>query len=135
MGDIIVSFDTAGYLTFKFDIAGVEPNCVDCGVHIHTGTTCDTADEVGGHYWDDTTVPDPWVTEFGSVYSSNDNGVAEGEFTVDSGFNSEENDRHAVVVHAQDGSRVGCGVLKSKSSKSGKSKSGKSKSEKRRARH
>lgn len=56
-------------------------------------------------------VPDPWVTEFGSVYNSDEDGEAKDEFTVDSGYGYEENNGHAVVVHAQDGSRVGCGVL------------------------
>ena len=120
LGDINVSFNRAGALTFKFDIAGVEPSCVDCGVHIHSGTTCTTADEVGGHYWNDSLVPDPWVSSFGSVYNSNGDGVAAGEFAVDSGYGFEDNDGHAVVVHAQSGMRVGCGVLTSKSSKSGK---------------
>jgi hypothetical protein len=32
------------------------------GLHIHTGTSCATADKVGGHYWNtNTLVPDPWT--------------------------------------------------------------------------
>ena len=119
-GKVKVSFDEADCLTLKLDLEGVEPNCVDCGIHIHSGTTCATADDVGGHYWDDASVEDPWVTAYGSVYNSDDEGCAKSKFTVDSGFGFEDNNGHAVVVHAQDGARIGCGVLSVKSSKSGK---------------
>jgi len=107
---VIVKFDGKD-MTFKFKAKGLEPNCVNCGVHIHTGTTCDDADLVGGHYWDADTVPDPWVTDFSSFYNTDGEGMDKSTFIVNSGYDLEENLGHAVVVHAQDGTRVGCGVL------------------------
>ena len=103
-----------GPMTFEYDLEGVEPDCVNCALHIHTGTTCDDASLVGGHYWNPDSGHDPWHM---TGYNSNSSGDAKGEFVVDSGYGYEENDGHAVVVHAQDGSRIGCGVLSHKSSK------------------
>ena len=33
----------------ELDEACTAANC--CGVHIHVGMTCDTANDIGGHYW------------------------------------------------------------------------------------
>jgi hypothetical protein len=115
-GKVKVFFDEADRLTLKLDLEGVEANCVNCGIHIHSGTTCATAADVGGHFWD-ASVPDPWITAIGSVYNSDDEGCAKSEFTVDSGFDYDTNIGHAVVVHAQNGDRIGCGVLSAKNSK------------------
>jgi len=107
---VIVKFDDKD-MTFTFKAKGLEPNCTNCGVHFHTGTTCDDADLVGGHYWDADTVPDPWVPGYGSVYNTDGEGMDKSTFIVNSGYGLDENLGHAVVVHAQDGTRVGCGVL------------------------
>lgn len=78
----------------------------------HPGTTCDTADQVLGHYWDvSEQVDDPWTPAFGAAYSTNVNGQGKGFFPLFSGFNFEENIGHAVVFHAQDGTRIACGTL------------------------
>ena len=110
-------------MTFKFDLKGVETNCVNCGIHIHTGTSCDTADVVGGHYWDSGKTEDQWVTAYGAVYNSDASGKDKDAFDLTNGYDIDGNDGHAVVIHAQDGSRVGCGVLsKGKAGKCGKAK-------------
>merc|ERR550539_2304562 len=113
-GKIVVLVDTAtDDLTYSYRMRGLETSVVG-GTHIHSGTTCDDASLVGGHYWDsgvNGTNPDPWTPAYGAVYSTNENGVAKGEFPLNSGYGFDENLGHAVVVHASDGSRVGCGVL------------------------
>ena len=110
-GSVTVSFPRTGSLQFAFELDGLEENCVDCGIHIHTGTTCSVASEVGGHYFREGTV-DPWTTAGGAVYNSDGNGEAMGVFSVTSGFDTyEENLGHAVVIHAQDGTRLACGIL------------------------
>jgi hypothetical protein len=96
-------------ITMQYDLSGADPDCVTCGLHIHSGTTCDVAGEVGGHYWTD--VDDPWTTAGGSIYPSTSNGEAKGKFMVDAGYNAMMNDGHAVVVHDKEGVRYGCGVL------------------------
>ena len=114
-GKIVVTFDTAtDDLTYSFKLRGLESSVVGAGTHIHSGTTCDDASLVGGHYWDegdDGSNPDPWTSEYGAVYNTNDAGAAVGNFTINSGYSHAENIGHAVVVHASDGSRVGCGLL------------------------
>jgi hypothetical protein len=45
-----------------------------CGVHIHSGRSCNNTTTQGGHYYDNTTVPiDPWIEE---RYSSDTKGKA-----------------------------------------------------------
>jgi len=112
-GRVSVHFDAAGKMTYNYRLRGVEPNVVG-GTHIHTGTSCYDATMVGGHYWNagvDGTNPDPWTTANGAVYRSNAAGSATGSFTIDSDYGFAENQGHAVVVHAADGSRIGCGVI------------------------
>ena len=102
----------SGQVTMDYNLKGVESGCETCGLHIHTGTTCDNATLVGGHYWDDSKVEDPWTTIGGAIYSSKSS-KAKGKFTVDAGFNAAANEGHAVVVHDSTGARYGCGVLSS----------------------
>lgn len=47
----------------------------------------------------------------GAFYSTDENGDGKGFFPLSSGFNYSQNIGHAVVFHAQDGSRIGCGTL------------------------
>jgi len=116
---VVVDFDDED-LTFNFNLRGLEVDCTNCGIHIHTGTTCDDATLVLGHYWNDAKVVDPWTTDGGSVYNSDSDGRAKGSFQLSAGFDAEANMGHAVVIHAQGGERIGCGVL-SKSRKAARS--------------
>ena len=54
------------------------------GIHIHAGYTCDDADGVGGHYWDESGngpwgSTDPWTTN----YVSNAQGFALVDMSMD----------------------------------------------------
>ena len=116
-GSVTINFPQAeagaeaeGSIAVSYDLHGLEPDCVDCGIHIHTGTSCDDADGVGDHYY--LVDVDPWTTDVGTVYNSDSNGNARGTFTVSSGYNTFlDNLGHAVVIHSQDGTRVSCGTL------------------------
>ena len=44
---INVKFDDQGKMLFRFYAFGAEASCVDCGVHIHSGMTCEDPDLVG----------------------------------------------------------------------------------------
>mmetsp|Transcript_13138 Transcript_13138/g.15443 ORF Transcript_13138/g.15443 Transcript_13138/m.15443 type:complete len:189 (+) Transcript_13138:87-653(+) len=121
-GSVRVSFNSmpATELTYNFDIEGSESNCDGCGTHIHVGTTCDTDDDVGPHYFNIDLVDDQWTTEGGAVYNTDETGKGMGMFTVDNGYNVADNEGHTVVIHAQSGMRIGCGVLSSTAPKSPK---------------
>jgi hypothetical protein len=100
-------------MDFLFKLSGLEANCENCGIHIHEGITCSSPELVLGHYWDsnDGKTPDPWNSEYGAVYHTDGKGKAKGNYFLNSGYDIDENDGHAVVVHDQDGNRIACGVL------------------------
>lgn len=115
-GHVHVSFadlDTTT-MTLEYSIDGGAKGCVDCGIHIHEGTTCMYHQMVKGHYWypgRNGNVEDPWTEKYGAVYSTNAMGVADGYFKIDAGLNYNANRRHAVVLHDGSGNRYGCGIL------------------------
>lgn len=101
-----------GRVTIRYNLVGADPDCTTCGLHIHTGTTCDDAALVGGHYWDADIVEDQWTTDGGAIYTTDSSGSGKGFFKINAGYNATANVGHAVVVHDKEtGARVGCGVL------------------------
>ena len=114
-------------IIFSGELENLLPN-ESGGFHIHSGTSCDGPEAQGGHYYE-TTVPecdipiDPWVPAYGATYISTDQGEAAPSnynpglkvgtvpFTLGSDPNECGVAGHAVVVHAEDGKRIGCGVL------------------------
>lgn len=124
-GEIIVQNAGQDHISVKYDLLGLGSQETG-GIHIHEGTTCDIADEVLGHYYVKKTenVPkglesDPWDDSDKLRYTSFVDGQAFGEFNIYNGaqlsqdirFTFPGNSGRAVVVHDQDGVRVGCGVL------------------------
>ena len=60
-------------LRVYYRLAGMEPS-TSGGIHVHTGTSCDDASTVGGHYWTPMmTTPDPWAT---TMWTSDSQGTA-----------------------------------------------------------
>ena len=107
---VVVVSETDGGIEMTGTLTGLEAS-VTGGYHIHSGTTCASADDVGGHYLgghysaDD----DPWTTN----YESDSVGVSQttlvlDDFTLDGAYPVAG---RAVVIHAADGTRIGCGVL------------------------
>ena len=100
--------------TFYYSLTGVDPACSDgagtagnsCGVHIHSGTTC--TDNAGGHYFTGAVTEDPWAS---IAYTSTAANTAAASVTVDTGAGSWSLVGRAFVVHAYDGSRIGCAIL------------------------
>lgn len=111
-GEVEVEFFGDRTLHLSHIMTGLEANCEGCGVHIHTGITCDDADFVYGHYWDlSEQVDDPWVSSEGAVYNTDATGAGSGSFFLFSGYEFHKSIGHAVVFHGSDGGRIGCGVL------------------------
>ena len=108
--------DSVGQIYLKYDLVGVGPSEV-AGIHIHEGATCDNA---GGHYWGKASIKeDPWLQD-SLKYKSFSDGSVSGTLAVvlgvglDSGIASGPSMR-TVVVHNEQGTRIGCGVLKRRS--------------------
>merc|ERR1712008_132082 len=100
-----------GVMMVHASLSNLESECINCGIHFHKGLSCEDETLVGGHHWKLASIPsDPWGTEK-ATYTSDKSGKAERYYYVYNGFDFEDNMDHAVVVHAQDGSRIGCGLL------------------------
>lgn len=111
VGKVTVSFRYDDSFLFQYDVTGLETSCIGCGIHIHAGTSCETHELVEGHGWNNVVVQDLWTAAGGATYSTDDMGNAKGYFELFNGYGYEENYLHAVVIHMQDGKRVGCGQL------------------------
>ena len=83
---------------FAWELEGVDPICSAgfvesatenrCGIHIHSGTSCEDAIEVGGHYDNlENGATDPWPAV---RYIAEPDGVASGTATVVSGLSAEQ---------------------------------------------
>ena len=59
VGTIAVQESSTG-ITLTGTVTGVEASATG-GIHIHSGVTCATTDDPGGHYYDGMT-SDPWTT-------------------------------------------------------------------------
>jgi len=105
-----------GAQVLTWDLSGLDTLCTagagenitnGCGIHVHTGTTCENHAEVGGHYFDGET--DPWAPV---VYVADSSGRSRGTATVHSGVQLADLEGKAFVVHElAGGGRVACGVL------------------------
>jgi len=111
-GRVAISFEDDNSFLVSYSLFGMEPNCVDCGFHIHAGFSCATNELVLGHEWNTAQTQDLWFPQFGALYNSNEEGRAHGSFRSYNGFGVLGNLNHAIVLHGVGGKRVGCGVLK-----------------------
>lgn len=110
-GTVKVFYRTDGTFKFEYDLTGLESNCEGCGIHIHAGKSCATHAEVMGHGWNSQVVQDLWTAAGGATYATDAAGDGKGHFNLYNGFGFGKNSNHAVVIHGQDGTRVGCGQL------------------------
>merc|ERR1740124_536842 len=99
-----------------FDLHGYEvENCKTvpegvsnaCGIHIHSGKTCDDASMVGGHYYSDSIESDPWAP---ITYRAGNAGIAQGRAAVKIGVAQDISGR-AMVMHDSTGARIACALL------------------------
>jgi len=104
----------------KWSMTGLDTACVkgwlevarpgnSCGVHIHSGKTCENAAEVGGHYWErDALESDPWAP---IIYSTADGSSVETLEFLNTGLTSGDILGRAMVVHDSTGARIACGII------------------------
>jgi len=106
-GDVVVAEDISdsSSLTITYDLSGLEAD-ESGGMHIHEGTTCEDADEVGGHYYD--LASDPWNTTWGV---SDDEGYSSGSFSIFTNISITGNYGHSFVVHLSNDTRAACGLV------------------------
>merc|ERR1719491_2351123 len=108
LGKVKVEYTTFNRFKFTYDLKGLGADCVECGIHIHEGTSCATVNDPLGHYYNPLVYPeDPWNT----VYTSSSDGSASGSYFLSNGYSNDENNGHTVVVHGAGGARIACGVI------------------------
>ena len=119
-GKVEISIGYGRDMTITLDIQGVTADCSAtmmypdanaCGIHIHEGTTCNTADFVGGHFWSPAKfASDPWETV---QYHSTASARSSFEITLDggNGYGFDINHGHAFLIHDTTGKRIGSGLL------------------------
>merc|ERR1719491_502045 len=110
LGKVKVQYTTLNNFKLTYDLKGLGADCVDCGIHIHEGTSCDTVNDPLGHYYNPLVFPeDPWNAD--TVYTSSSDGSASGYFFLSNGYSFDDNNGHTVVVHSSGGDRIACGVI------------------------
>ncbi|KAK3242386.1 hypothetical protein CYMTET_47923 [Cymbomonas tetramitiformis] len=107
MGTVVVTRVNSTSIHVAYNLSGLEAS-EEGGLHIHSGSSCAEASEVGGHYYSPTNGSDPWEL---TAYTADSGGAAEGSFEISSGHPYGENSGHAFVVHLSNGTRAGCGTL------------------------
>merc|ERR1712190_384784 len=81
------------------------------GVHVHSGTSCDTAADVGGHYYSSSLSADPWAPIV-YVTSADGTSVEEAGVPVVTGLSTPDILGRVMVVHElASWARIACGVI------------------------
>lgn len=106
-------------ISVTWSLGGTDDKCLIsnasgnvCGIHVHEGTSCDTHDGIGGHYYNKLHLDsDPWT----AVRYSSTGGkskLADG-VQVPTGLARSSLVGHTVVVHSSEGAgeRIACGTL------------------------
>ena len=83
----------------------LERSIASAGVHIHAGTSCDSA---GGHYFNNAVVNNQWGR---SNYNTFGNGKPKRSIFMFNGYTIDENVGHAIVIHSVNGPKIACGIL------------------------
>lgn len=109
-GHAVTEFHDDKSFRFEYHMHGTEKHCDNCAITINEGFSCDSDEKVGGPYYNENLVQDLWTTEGGAVYN-NFHSEPTGWFEMYNGYGFEENYHHPVVVYAQDGTKIACGVL------------------------
>lgn len=118
-GTLHIEMSTDRTQSLVWNFTGLDPACVvgaadnvtnGCGIHVHTGTSCEVASDVGGHYFNSSSMTaDPWLD---IVYVAGISGASQGTATVNTGLTLSQLEGRAFVVHElAGGARIACGIL------------------------
>lgn len=104
VGQVRISEITGG-ISLTYGFIGLEPN-VTAGWHVHVGTSCNDANNVGGHFYPGMS-PDPWTSV---KYSSDGYGTSTGKIIM-TGFTVAMVSNRTIVIHSSSNTRVACGHI------------------------
>eukprot|EP00618_Florenciella_parvula_P035043 CAMPEP_0119529680 /NCGR_PEP_ID=MMETSP1344-20130328/43646_1 /TAXON_ID=236787 /ORGANISM="Florenciella parvula, Strain CCMP2471" /LENGTH=165 /DNA_ID=CAMNT_0007569375 /DNA_START=148 /DNA_END=645 /DNA_ORIENTATION=- len=107
---IVTGFSQANHLEANVDSTnGVDCTAANgCGMHIHEGDACTNTTTQGGHYFEGD--EDPWATV---GYTSTDVNGYSGMIDLKVDMGSLPIEGKPFIVHANDGSRIACGIIES----------------------
>lgn len=94
-----------------FLVAGPDCNSTNgCGVHVHSGTSCEPDEQLGHFYNNESLTADPWVLV--GYETTTDTGTGFFADCVNTGVdNLVDYQGRAFIVHASNGSRQSCGII------------------------
>lgn len=116
VGSVLLTFNIDG-IEIKMNVSGLESPCTSmkengCGIHIHQGDSCDNSATVKGHYWNLSLLgsEDPWLN---ITYATNGDGFSGDAVVVPggNGYSAQGNNGRPIVIHDQNGKKIGCGLL------------------------
>lgn len=125
-GTVDIMYMSDGKTKLSYDLAGLGDACKDgatagiansCGIHFHAGTSCDTHNDVGGHYYDKKEVngvvpADPWADViYGPGYDFGNDKYKSSTDEITYGYNKGATFGHTFVVHDSTGARVSCTLI------------------------
>jgi len=114
--------DTTAKQRLKWHLYGLDTACTlgaaddvsnGCGIHVHTGRSCEVADHVGGHYYSHALLSDPWAPV--KYVAAEALGEVAGRWGVEvvTGLSLADITGRVAVVHDASGERVACGLIQS----------------------
>lgn len=119
-GYVAITPAGAYHVKLEWNLVGLDGRCAEectaancCGVHFHSGGSCENAGDVGGHYWNEDQMSDPW----GPVrYYSNEDGYSNGQYAINFGFHLTSARGRTFVIHDFTGARIACGIFRYRTS-------------------
>jgi len=114
-GRITIRFeDNESEFLVRYELEGLEKNCIDCAIVVHRGESCD--EDPSNPYYNTTLYgnTNPWNNSVNNRYQTNEKGQANHAFVMSQvGIGSRGMKGHVAIVYASDGTtKIGCGVLK-----------------------
>jgi len=110
-GNVELNFQNSQVVIHYHGIMG-DMDCINgptetansCGIHFHMGSSCDSDQLVGGHYYLTSISPDPWLV---ATYMGDSGRVP----AVIYGYDYSTTEGRALVVHDRNGIRISCDLI------------------------